>query len=48
MAEDMQENTLVLGSTNHTSMIPDIDYEISLYLAHKVMEDVWEKVCTEE
>lgn len=48
MATDMQENILVLGSTDNTSMIPDIDYEISLYLAHKGMEDVWDKVCNEE
>lgn len=48
MAIDMQKNVLVLGSIDNTSMIPDIDYEISLYLANKGMEDVWDKVCNEE
>ncbi len=48
MALDMKENILVLGSKDNTSMIPDIDYEISLYLANNGMEDIWDKVCSEE
>lgn len=48
MAYDVQENNSVLGSVDNTNMIPDIDYEISLYLANKGMEDVWDQVCNEE
>ena len=48
MVTDMQNKTLVLGSTDNTSSIPDIDYEISLYLANQGMEDVWNKMCDEE
>ena len=48
MACDMQENISVLGSVDNTSMIPDIDYEISLYLANNGLEDVWDQVCNEE
>lgn len=48
MAIDMQENKTVLGSTDNTTMIPDIDYEISLYLSNKGLEDIWDEVCNEE
>lgn len=48
MASDMQENNSVLGSVDNTNMIPDIDYEISLYLANIGLEDVWDQVCNEE
>ena len=45
IAKDMEDKTLVLGSTDNTSIIPDIDYEVNLYLARKEMEDVWDEVC---
>ena len=48
MAKDMQNGVSVLGSTDNTSMIPDIDYEVSLYLANKGMEEVWDEVCNED
>ena len=48
MASDMQNEISVLGSVDNTSMIPDIDYEVSLYLAHKGMDDIWDEVCNEE
>lgn len=48
MASDMQENNPVLGSVDNTNMIPDIDYEISLYLANIGLEDVWDQVCNDE
>jgi len=47
MAKDTIEGVLVLGSVDNTNMIPDIDYEISLYLANKGMEGVWDAVCNE-
>lgn len=47
MAIDMQKEVPVLGSADNTSMIPDIDYEVSLYLANRGMEDIWNKVCDE-
>ncbi len=47
MASDMQKEVTVLGSVDNTSMIPDIDYEISLYLARKGMDDIWDEVCNE-
>ena len=48
MAKDMQNNVSVLGSTDNTSMIPDMDYEVSLYLANHGMEDIWDEVCNED
>lgn len=47
MVLDMQENNLVLGNADNTNIIPDIDYEISLYLANRGM-DVWDQVCNAE
>ena len=47
IALDMQNGVSVLGSTDNTSMIPDIDYEMSLYLANRGLEEIWDKVCDE-
>ena len=47
MAIDIQNNVSVLGSVDNTSFIPDIDYEVSLYLCEKGMEHVWDNVCNE-
>ena len=47
IARDMEKNVAVLGSTDNTGMIPDIDYEMSLYLSDRGFEDVWDKVCDE-
>lgn len=47
MASDIQQEVAVLGNIDNTSMIPDIDYEVSLYLARKGMEDIWDEVCNE-
>lgn len=47
IARDMQNDVSVLGSKDNTSMIPDIDYEVSLYLANRGFEEVWDKVCDE-
>ena len=48
MAKDMQNNVAVLGSMDNTVAIPDIDYEISLYMARNNYEDIWDEVCDEE
>ncbi len=47
IAQDMQNDISVLGSKDNTSMIPDIDYEVSLYLANRGLEDIWDKLCDE-
>jgi len=47
IARDMQNNVSVLDSQDNTSMIPDIDYEVSLYLANRGFEEVWDKICDE-
>jgi hypothetical protein len=47
IARDMQNDVSVLGSKDNTSMIPDIDYEVSLYLANRGFEEVWDNVCDE-
>lgn len=47
MAIDIENEKLVLGSIDNSSMIPDIDYEVSLYLAEKGFDQIWERVCDE-
>ncbi len=47
IAEDMQNEVSVIGSKDNTSMIPDIDYEVSLYLSNHGLEEVWDKICDE-
>lgn len=48
MARDMEEGVSVLGNIDNTSMIPDIDYEVSLYLANRGYEDVWDEACDKD
>jgi len=47
MSTDEENNKRVLGSTDNSSMIPDIDYEVSLFLSNSGFEAVWDKVCDE-
>ena len=48
IAIDMQNGISVIGSKDNTSMIPDIDYEVSLYLSNRGLEEVWNRICDEE
>ena len=45
MATDNENNTVVLGRTDNSDIMPDVDYEISLYLSNKGYGDIWEKIC---
>lgn len=45
MAIDIKQNKEVLGNVDNSSMIPDIDYEVSLYLADRGFGTVWDDVC---
>jgi len=47
MAIDNENNTIVLGRTDNSDLIPDVEYEISLYFANNGYETIWEKVCDE-
>lgn len=47
MAIDNENNTIVLGRTDNSDLIPDLEYEISLYFANNGYEAIWEKVCDE-
>lgn len=35
MATDCENNIQVLGRTDNSDMMPDVDYEISLYLSNQ-------------
>ena len=43
MAIDNENNTIVLGQTDNSDMMPDLDYEISLYFSNNGYEEIWEK-----
>jgi hypothetical protein len=43
MAIDNENNTTVLGQTDNSDMMPDLDYEISLYFSNSGYEEIWEK-----
>jgi len=45
MAKDTKNRVEVLGGIDNSGMIPDIDYEVSLYLSEAGFEEVWDRVC---
>lgn len=45
---DSESGTKVLGSTDNTDTIPDIDYEVSLFLANFGHAEIWDKTCDEQ
>lgn len=47
MAKDCESETVVLGRIDNSSLIPDIDYEIGVYLNERGYGVVWDKVCDE-
>lgn len=48
MGIDSENGVSVLGRTDNTDVIPDIDYEISLYLANLGYEEIWNTICNDE
>jgi len=48
MGVDSENGVSVLGRTDNTDTIPDIDYEISLQLANLGFEEIWNKICDGE
>lgn len=47
MAIDNENNTVVLGRTDNSDIMPDVNYEISLYLSNKGYGNIWDKVFDE-
>ncbi len=47
MAADRKAEKEVLGRTNNGDMLPDLNYEISLYLSEAGFEAEWEQVSDE-
>lgn len=43
MAIDNENNIVVLGRTDNTDLMPDLEYEISLYFANNGYDAIWEK-----
>ena len=41
---DNENETNVLGSLDNTNTMPDIDYEVSLYLANFGYSEIWEQI----
>ncbi len=45
---DSERGTKVLGSTDNTDTMPDIDYEVSLFLANFGYAEIWDKICDDQ
>lgn len=45
MAIDIKQQREVLGNIDNSTMIPDIDYEVSLYLADRGFGEIWDRAC---
>lgn len=45
---DSERGTKVLGSTDNTDTMPDIDYEVSLFLANFGYAEIWDRTCDEQ
>lgn len=48
MGTDAQVGKSVLGKTDNTDTIPDIDYEVSLFLANFGYAEIWDRICDEQ
>ena len=44
---DNESCTATLGRTDNSGVMPDVDYEISLYLGNKGDRDIWDKIYEE-
>lgn len=47
MAKDREENNMVLGGIDNTSMGPDIAYEVGVFMEESGYGLIWEKVSEE-
>ncbi|MBB3063287.1 hypothetical protein [Microbulbifer rhizosphaerae] len=44
MAEDKENSKVVLGGINNTSMLPDVSYEMDIFMAESGYSKVWEEI----
>ena len=47
MAKDREEENIVLGGIDHTSMAPDISYEMDVLMEESGFSSIWEKISDE-
>ena len=48
MGTDNQNGTSVLRKIDNTDTMPDIDYEVSLFLANFGYAEIWDQICDEQ
>ena len=48
MGTGSEEGVSVFGRSDNTDTVPDIDYEISLYLANLGYAKIWDKICDDQ
>lgn len=48
MSEDANKKITVIGQTDNSNMIPDLEYEITLHIDEKGFRSVWDRVSDEE
>lgn len=47
MAKDKEQENVVLGGTDNTSMVPDISYEMDVLMEESGFSSIWEKISDE-
>jgi len=48
MAEDSNEDKLILGGSDNFEMLPDVEYELTLYLSDRGYIETWNRISDEE
>ena len=48
MSEDSNEGKLVSGEKDNTEMLPDVEYELTLYLSDRGYIEIWDRISDEE
>lgn len=47
MAVDSRTKTPAMGRADNSDMLPDVNYEVGLYLTRRGYADIWVRVCDE-
>ena len=47
MRNDREQNNIVLGGTDNTSMLPDVSYEMDALMTDAGYSELWEKISDE-
>jgi hypothetical protein len=48
MSEDSNEGKIILGREDNREMLPDVEYEVTLYLDNKGYRNIWNRISDEK